>query len=78
MKLRDTLYLFLSTLIIITGKAATHAAMPGTVVAWGDNGHGESTVPPEAFEGVTMVAAGVFLVALGVARRWFALPRVDT
>src|SRR5205085_705566 len=52
---------FLTLLLILgawPGLSATQAATADAVVAWGDNGFGQTTVPLAARSGVTAIAAG--------------------
>lgn len=62
--------------MIAIAAGETHSAAltnTGMVVAWGDNFHGETTVPAAALTGVTAIAAGhFFTVALknGAALVW--------
>ena len=52
LKLTSVLWCGLSVLML-------NAAIPGTVVAWGDNSVGQTTVPGDAQGGVTAIAAGL-------------------
>jgi hypothetical protein len=45
-------------MLALTAPSAGATPTSGTVVAWGDNGDGESTVPATAQSGVTAIAAG--------------------
>ena len=52
---------FLTLLLLLgawPGAGTAQAASPGSVVAWGLNGDGATTVPIEAQGGVTAIAAG--------------------
>ena len=50
---------------LVPAVLSVHAAYPGAVVAWGDNGSGETTVPLLAQSGVVAIAAGLqYTVAL--------------
>jgi alpha-tubulin suppressor-like RCC1 family protein len=46
------------SLALLFDPVPANAAPPGTVLAWGNNYSGQTTVPMEAWNGVTAVAAG--------------------
>jgi alpha-tubulin suppressor-like RCC1 family protein len=43
---------------IASGRYHALALKDGKVIAWGDNGSGQTTVPVEAQSGVTVIASG--------------------
>src|SRR5580765_6714194 len=46
-------------LFALAGPSAAQAAITSSVVAWGENDYGRTTVPVAAQSGVTAIAAGI-------------------